>query len=219
MAELEVLGTEQNRKIWGQHGVRGASFGVSYANLYAIQKRIKQNHALALDLWETGNHDARVLATLVADPVEAEQGLPGWIAGVEDSVLGTALTAYAAKSPDAARLALAWKDHEGEFHGQVAWGVLSSLALSDHVLPDETFGALIGQIEREIHERKNRVRYSMLNVLIAIGSRGEPMKAQALAAATRIGKVHVDHGATSCKTPNPLAEIEKTYARRRLKKA
>ena len=68
LAELESLGTEQNRKIYARHGATGAMYGVSYANLYKLQKRIKTDHALADQLWATGNHDARILATLVADP-------------------------------------------------------------------------------------------------------------------------------------------------------
>jgi 3-methyladenine DNA glycosylase AlkD len=50
-------------------------FGVSYAALGKLKKQIKQEHALAEALWETGNHDARVLATMVADPRKADAAL------------------------------------------------------------------------------------------------------------------------------------------------
>ncbi len=36
--------------------------GVSYANLEKLKKRIKMDHELAAHLWDTGNHDARILA-------------------------------------------------------------------------------------------------------------------------------------------------------------
>ena len=66
--ELEELGTEQNRKIYRRHGVREDLFGVSFGNIRKLQKKIKTDHSLARELWATGNHDARILATMVADP-------------------------------------------------------------------------------------------------------------------------------------------------------
>src|SRR3712207_8808706 len=68
MARLEALGTEQNRKTYARHGATENVFGVSYADLGKLQKEIKVDHELARDLWATGNHDARILATKVADP-------------------------------------------------------------------------------------------------------------------------------------------------------
>ena len=66
--ELIKVGDEQTRKTYRRHGADGALFGVRWSELYALQKQIGVDHPLALALWETGNHDARTLATLVADP-------------------------------------------------------------------------------------------------------------------------------------------------------
>ena len=68
MERLEAAGTEQNRTVFPRHGVTEPMFGVSYADLGRLQKEIKVDHALARELWATGNHDARILATKVADP-------------------------------------------------------------------------------------------------------------------------------------------------------
>ncbi|MGH9842621.1 MAG: DNA alkylation repair protein [Blastocatellia bacterium] len=65
MKELEAAGTAQNRKVYARHGAPADKmFGVSYANLYALRKRIKVDQALADRLWASGNHDARVLMTI-----------------------------------------------------------------------------------------------------------------------------------------------------------
>jgi len=66
MTELESFGTEQNRKIYRRHGAADNQFGVSFANLRKMGKRLKPNNALADELWRTGNQDARILATPVA---------------------------------------------------------------------------------------------------------------------------------------------------------
>ena len=54
----------------------------------------------------------------------------------------------------------------------------------------------------------------MNNALIAIGGRNAKLKKLALAAAKKIGKVEVDHGDTSCKTPDAAAYINKMWARK-----
>ena len=64
LAELEALGTEQNRKIYRRHSSGERIYGVSFANLGKLQKRIKRDHALAMDLWASGYFEARVLAVL-----------------------------------------------------------------------------------------------------------------------------------------------------------
>ena len=74
MAGLRTTGTEQNRKVYARHGVGKKMYGVSYANLKKLKKQIGTDHALAEKLWGSGNHDARVLATMVADPAQTKSG-------------------------------------------------------------------------------------------------------------------------------------------------
>ncbi|MDX1503350.1 MAG: DNA alkylation repair protein, partial [Thermoanaerobaculia bacterium] len=69
------------------------------------------------------------------------------------------------------------------------------------------------------HGRPNRTRHSMNQALICIGTRTAGLKRKAQAAAKRIGKVEVDHGQTSCKTPEAAPSIEKAYAHRHRKRA
>ena len=58
----------------------------------------------------------------------------------------------------------------------------------------------------------------MNNALIAIGTRSDALEEAALAAARRIGPVLVDHGQTSCKTPDALTYLPKARAHRRKKR-
>jgi hypothetical protein len=76
------------------------------------------------------------------------------------------------------------------------------------------------EVEADIHKRKNRVRHEMNGALIAIGCRNAQLEKQALAVAAKIGKVVVDHGETSCKTPDAAEYIRKAqYRHKKLKKA
>src|SRR3990172_2622277 len=99
MKQLESLGTEQNRKVYRRHGVGDNMYGVSYANLGKLKKRIKVDHDLAQKLWATGNHDARILATMIADPEQTtDKLLESWARDLSNYVLTDAFSAFAAQT-------------------------------------------------------------------------------------------------------------------------
>jgi 3-methyladenine DNA glycosylase AlkD len=77
LRELESAGTAQNRKIYARHGVKRPTFGVSFANLHALAKRINLDHGLGRELWASGNYAARILATMIADPRQADDAVIG----------------------------------------------------------------------------------------------------------------------------------------------
>lgn len=220
LSELEALGTEQNRKVYRRHGVGGAQFGVSYAHLRTLAKRIGRDHALARTLWASGNHDARVLATLIAHPPLTDEALlDAWVADLDSYVLTDAFSDFAAQTGWAQRKRDAWIDSDGEWIASAGWNLLARDALRDDGRPDDFFTSYLDRIERTIHAQKNRVRHAMNNALIAIGTRNDTLAAQATAVAERIGTVDVDHGATNCTTPDAAAYITKTRARQQARAA
>jgi 3-methyladenine DNA glycosylase AlkD len=214
--ELESLGTEQNRKIYKRHGVGDNQYGVSYANLYAIVKRIKTDHRLAQELWASGNHDARILATMVADPKEMSAAeIEAWMDDLDNYGLTDALTGVVARSPHARDKMEEWRRSDEEWRGSAGWQLVGNLAMNDKTIPDEYFEKALQTIERDIHSAKNRVRYAMNWAVIGIGMRSEDLKQKAIAAAERIGVVYVDHGETGCKTPDAASYIVKASERKR----
>jgi 3-methyladenine DNA glycosylase AlkD len=215
LAELEAAGTDQNRKIYRRHGVRDPLFGVSHANLRALVKRIKVDQPLAEQLWATGNHDARVLATMIADPRHLTEPLAEqWATTLDNYVLTDALADLIGRSTLTRMFMERWTDSPEEWRGRAGWHLLARLAMADPALPDDFFAPYLTTIEREIHGLKNRVRDAMNNALIAIGIRDDALERQAVAVAERIGTVQVDHGQTNCKTPAAAAYIAKVRQRR-----
>ena len=80
MKTLKAAGNESARKTYTRHGITGDAFGVRYADLYKLQKEIGTDQALAEQLWATGNHDARVLATLILEPAKMKAStLDQWV--------------------------------------------------------------------------------------------------------------------------------------------
>ena len=213
LQQLEALGTAQNRKVYGRHGVQPPLFGVSYSALGKLKKSIKTDHGLAVSLWESGNHDARILACMIADPAATTvKELNGWSKDLNDYVLTDALAGLAAKSPHAEGRLKQWSKSRNEWIGSAAWCILSAMAVGDNDYPDEFFAPWISVIEHRIQNAPNRTRHVMNNALIAIGVRSDALAEQATAAAGRMGTVTVDHGETSCKTPDAAAYIQKTRA-------
>ena len=75
LQDLKSLGSEQTRKTCKRHGIQGEIYGVSYAELGKLKKKIKLDHELAIQLWKSGNHDARVIAILLEHRVaEGKEG-------------------------------------------------------------------------------------------------------------------------------------------------
>ena len=211
LSALEAAGSEKTRATYARHGVGPNQYGVSYAVLKDLTKKIKVDSALAGELWETGNHDARVLATMIADSKkDPEERYDRWAEGLDNKTIADALAQLVAKTPWAQARADAWSGHEDEWIGQTGWTLIAHLASNDKKLPDNYFRGHLRTIERDIHSRKNRVRHAMNQALIAIGLRNPALEAEALAVAARVGTVEVDHGDTACETPDVAAYIAKT---------
>lgn len=220
MKLLKSMGTAQNRKIYARHFGPIEMFGVSYANLGKLRRQIKTDQKLAEGLWSTGNHDARVLATMIADPQQATATmLDRWVKECSNRGDASALSNLAATAPTAVQRVAKWTKSRNEWVACAGWHTLASLARDEASLADELFIDSLATIEASIDRAKNYARYAMNNALIAIGSRNARLRKLAIAAAKRIGVVDVDHGETSCKTPDAVTSIQKAAAHRAQKKA
>lgn len=219
LAALEKAGTAQNRKVYARHGVGQDQYGVSYAELGRLKKAIGTDHGLALGLWATGNHDARVLACMVADPQALGlRELDAMARELDNYVLTDAFSVLVARSPHREKKFAAWRDRKHEWTATAAWNVLAALANHADDRPDAFFHEPLDAIAREVHGRPDRVRHGMNQALICIGVRSDALRKRAEAVAAQIGEVAVDHGETGCKTPDARAYIAKTLAHRARKK-
>ena len=220
MAELEAAGTAQNRKVYARHGAADPMFGVSYAELGKIAKSIKTDHALARQLWDSGNHDARVLALRVADPAALNGSLASrWLGDVDNYILAEGLGGLCAQTPHARELSDAWRDSSAEWTASTGWFIVTCTAEDPGIWSVGELRALVRQIEAEIDGRPNRVRHEMNGAMIVMALRDGNLRRSVLAAAARMGPVKVDHGQTGCKTPEVAPYVERTLAHRAAKAA
>ena len=214
LKQLEAAGSEPTRKTYARHGVTGPMFGVSFATLGKLKKTIKTDHALARQLWGTGNHDARILATMIADPsIMTEAELETWVGDLDNYPITDAFSKMAAQSPFARKKMQQWTRKPDEWMSTAGWDLLGLLAM-DKTQPDDLLDSYIKRIEAEIHDAPNRTRHAMNGALIGIGTRGGSLTQKAVAAAKRIGTVQVDHGDTDCHTPDAATYISKVLQHR-----
>ena len=216
LTTLKKLGKPQTAAIYKRHGSGDSVFGVLTSEIAKLQKKIKVDHSLAMELWKTKNAEARVLALQVADPEKLTRTTADSL--IKDGPIrfvGCYLSGLVARSPIADQTMHAWMTSPDEFHREMGYGILGCRLKDD---PDSVSDAeaeqALATIEREIHRSPNWARYAMNGALISIGVYKPALRKKAIEAARRIGKVDVDHGETNCKTPEAVAYIEKASKRK-----
>jgi 3-methyladenine DNA glycosylase AlkD len=217
LAELKPLGKESYKNVLLKHGIKEPVLGVSIENLKKIQKRIKQDYQLALDLYDTGVYDAMYLAGLIADTDRmTKKDLERWVkTATSEALCGYTIPGVAADSGHAWQLGLKWIDSKKPPIAAAGW---STLAAHLSVTPDEdldlpTIKQLLKRVETSIHAAPDRVRYVMNNFVISVGAYVAPLTDLALKTAEKIGEVEVDMGDTACKVPYAPDYIKKIITR------
>jgi len=220
VAELAKLGSESTKSVLLKHGAKEPFYGVKIEDLKKIQKRVKKDHKLALELYDTGISDAMYLAAFVAEPEKMTRAdLKKWAKKAYWNMLSSYSVPWvAAESRFGAELAREWIESDQELIAICGWSTFASIVgiTPDADLDFVELEQLLGRVAAEIHTAPNRVRYTMNGFVIAVGGSVAPLTAKAKATAKAIGKVTVDMGDTSCKVPNALEYIAKIESRGKL---
>jgi 3-methyladenine DNA glycosylase AlkD len=222
LAELKKKGTAQTQKTYARHGMPPEkTFGASIADLKLIAKTIKGQQQLACELYATGKMEAMYLAALVADGAKmTEKQLDQWAEGASDlrMVAEYNVPWVTVENPKARELALKWMNSKKELVASAGWSTYSGLVslTPDDQLDLKEIEKLLATVVKEIDTAPNRVRYTMNNFVICVGSYVKPLSKQAKAAAKQIGNVSVDVGDTDCQIPLATAYIEKVESKGRL---
>jgi 3-methyladenine DNA glycosylase AlkD len=200
-----------------KHGAKEPFFGTRIQDMKPIQKRIKKNYQLALDLYATGISDAMYLAGLIADETQMTKAdLQKWLDGAYWYMISEFTVPWvASEGPHGWELAQKWIASKDEKTAACGWTTISNLIAvkPDEELDFDALQKLLDRVRKTIHLQPNRVRAAMNNFVIACGGYLRPLTAQAQAAAKEIGVVEVDMGDTSCKTPFAPEYIKKMHAR------
>ncbi|MEW6306422.1 MAG: DNA alkylation repair protein [Verrucomicrobiota bacterium] len=218
LAELKTLGSESyKRMMMTNYGIKEPCFGVKIGDLKKIQKRIKMDHQLALDLYDTGNYDAMYLAGLIADDARmTKKDLQRWVAKAYGGALpGATVSWVAAGSPHGHELALEWIESPRPLVACAGWATLSSLVAikDDAELDVAELKKLMQRVQKSIHQAPDAVRYAMNMFIIAVGSYVKGLTEFALKTGEAIGPVTADLGNNSCEVFSAPDYIRKAQQR------
>lgn len=220
MREMESYADERTKNTHLKHGAKEPLFGLKVADLKKILKKTKKNHELSLELYNTGNSDAMYLAGLMADEKKISKNeLNQWVKKAYWYFLSEYTVPWlAAESPYGFELGLEWIKSPEETIASAGWSTLSNYASITDSLDLDIYGSLLEEVEKNIHNAKNRVRYTMNGFVIAVGSYIPELSDKAKKVALKIGKVDVYMGGTSCKVPLATDYIKKVEDKGRIGK-
>lgn len=214
--DLKQLGDPRAVAVWKRVGLEtGRYFGVNLTKLGAYAKKLNKDHELALTLWKTEIHDARLLATMIEEPKKAtEEQIIRWVAEADFWDLTDKICSnVVAKTSFGPSLMKTWMKSPEELVRRAGYMVLAGLAKSEGAVGDDEFAGYLTIIEKKISGEANWVREAMNYAVIAIGSRSASLNDLAMEAAGRIGKVEIYYGESSCKAPDASAYLAKSRAR------
>ena len=200
------------------HGAQEPIHGVAISELKKIQKRAGgTNHALALELWDSGVYDAMYLAGLLADDKQMKpKDLERWLKTAKSPLLCEYSVPWVAGGSEHGwDVGNKWIDSKDERTAAAGWNTLAGVVA---ITPDEDLDLpalkkLLARVEKQIHSAPNRARYTMNGFVIAVGSYVKALTAEAIATGKRIGVVEVDMGGTACKVPSAVEYIGKVKAK------
>lgn len=170
-------------------GITGdGRLGLSVPAMRGIARTLGRDHALAQALWDTAIPDARIVASMVAEPaLLTSRQMDAWVKGFAawDVCDQTCLNAFV-KSPLAWRKVDAWSNRKDEFVRRAAFALLATLAVHDKKADNAAFISALVRVEAAADDDRNFVKKAVNWALRGIGKRNAALRTQAIAAALRI---------------------------------
>lgn len=193
--ELRARGSAENRAGMARYGIKvDDAFGVSVYELRKKAKELGIDHDLALALWATANHEARLLACFVDDPeaVTGEQ-LEGWASAFDSwDLCDQATTSLFDRTRHAWTKAADWARGDEEWVKRGGFALMAGLAVHDKPAGDDAFVRLLPLVERGARDERNFVKKAVNWALRNIGKRNRTLNAAAIACAERIAAAAVE---------------------------
>jgi len=189
MADLAGKGSAEDRAGMARYGINVENaFGVSLYVLRPMAKSIGRDHELALGLWQTGNHEARLLASMIDDPAAVtEAQMDAWADQFDSWDVCDQVTSNLF---DKTRFAYAkvreWSAHPDEWVKRAAFATAAALAVQDKAAADEPFLEILDLVRREAGDGRNFVKKAVNWALRNIGKRNLRLHAAAIETAEAI---------------------------------
>jgi len=186
LKRLRAAGSAANVAGMARFGIRPAkAYGVATPTIRSIAKTLGRDTALASALWSTNVLEARVLAAMIADPLQiTEAEVERWVRDFDCwPVCDSACIGLFWKTPFAWRKVSEWSRREPEYERRAAFALLAALAVHDRKATDRQFRAALRLIPKAARDERNFVKKAVNWALRQAGKRNPELRATAIAIA------------------------------------
>jgi len=192
------------------------NYGVSIKDLRLIANKIGKDHGLALRLWNSGIRDARLLATLVAEPGKlTSDETEAMVKDIDSWDICDGFCMNLVRHTDFAySKVVEWSSRENEFEKRAAFSLLSTLAVSDKKASDSKFEGFLQSIEIAATDERNYVKKAVNWALRSIGKRNPQLNRKALKVACKLARS--DNASARWVGRDAVKELESEPIRMRL---
>ena len=189
--KLKKKANRKNVEGMARFGIASTNtLGVSIYDLRPMAKEIGKNHRLALRLWKSGIHEARILASYIDEPAKVTEGqMEDWAADFDSWDVCDQVCELFGKTPYAYKKIVDWSKRKEEFVKRAAFALIAEMAWHDKEANDNQFKRLFPHIIRESIDERNFVKKAVNWALRNIGKRRPGLKKEAINAAKEIQKI------------------------------
>ncbi|WP_423149467.1 DNA alkylation repair protein [Rubrolithibacter danxiaensis] len=216
LSDLADLGNEKFKDGLKRFGIKSKNaLGIKLPVLRDYAKHVGTNHELALSLWETEVHEARLLAVFIADKNKvSEELMEHWVIAFNSWDICDQACALFDRTPYAFNKATEWAKREEEFVKRAGFVLMAELAVHDKKAADEKFSTFFKFIIEEADDDRNFVKKAINWALRQIGKRNSNLNTEAIAAA----KIIRNRNSKSARwiAADALRELTSEHTKRRL---
>lgn len=192
MQKLKTHGSRENIEGMARFGITTERrLGVSVPEMRRIARECGKDHPLSIRLWNSGIPEARIVASMIADPAEMTAAeMDRWVSGFDSwDVCDQVCMNLFERTPFAGKKIRQWSRREEEFVRRAAYALIACLAWHDKDAPDVVFTGFLPIIKRGATDERNFVKKSVNWALRNIGKRNPRLNRAAVSTAKEISRL------------------------------
>jgi len=190
--QLQAHANAKNITSMARFAIQGKDMlGIPIPTLRGMAKRIGHSHDLALKLWDSGIHEARILAGLVEEPDKVtEAQLEKWVLDFDSWDIVDQLSALIAKTPFVIEKIHEWAKRDEEFIKRAAFSLIAEISFCHTHMPDAEYEQFFPLIVQAATDERNFVKKAVSWALRNIGKRNQHLNKRALEVSHQLLQIH-----------------------------
>ena len=191
IARLKAEANPANVAGMARFGISAANtLGISIYTLRKLAKEIKKDHQLALRLWDSGFHEARILASFIDEPDKVTRAqLERWVKDFDSWDVVDQVSELISRTPYVLEKIREWSSRETEFVKRAAFSLIAEITWYDKKLADQDFEPFFQLIKKSATDERNYVKKAVNWALRNIGKRNWFLNQRAIEVAREIQKI------------------------------